>query len=122
MINVEQQFNHVFYPSPRRVSDLQQVDLRKLATRLAEVTEGDDALVWDTPEETRVISYSTLKVCISADTAFTAKLVTAALEGDANDAKQLCIDEIEREAVEQIEEALTDYETMPEGYDLGDYL
>ena len=122
MINVKQQFSIVFYPSPRRVSNLQPADLRKLATRLTEVTECDDELVWDAQEETRIISYSTLKSCISADTAFVAKLVTAALEGDTNDAQQLCIDEIDRLAVEQIEEALTDYDTMPEGYDLGDYL
>lgn len=122
MINVKQQFSIVFYPSPRRVSDLQPADLRKLATRLAEVTEGDDELVWDAPEETRIISYSTLKACISADTDFTAKLVTAALEGDTHDAQQLCIDEIERLAVEQIAEALDDYHAMPEGFELEDYL
>jgi hypothetical protein len=106
----------------RTLADMDVFDYLAIARKLVEVVEGDTALVWESAQETRIISYSTLKECIGRDIGFMRKLVTAALEGDTHDAQQLCIDKIENEGVDQIAEALDDYHAMPEGFELEDYL
>lgn len=109
-------------PTERTLADMDVFDYIAIAKKLVEVVEGDDELVWNSAAETRVISYSTLKEYIGRDVLFMREVVTAALEGDTHDAQQLCINKIEKVGVDQIAEALSDYQAMPEGFDLEDYL
>ena len=98
----------------RRYRDLSFSEQESVCKQLCETLDLQLPLVWVSKEETRTITHRHIQEELIIDSELMHDLIEKTMNGD--DAGEVIIKRFNEEAYSKIEEAMSDYDALPQGY------